>query len=122
MGTNAGFTVWRGSAFKCASNDIILRHMRFTSLEGAMGECNKGSIVGRSVRLEPGSIYISQLNIRVNPELIGESIECVLDDTNVTFRLIGNATVNITTGNVEVDLITACGLFYNIYRSVSSTK
>ena len=98
MGTDAGFTVWRGSAFNCASNDIILRHMRFASVEGAMGECNKGSIVGHSVTVEAGSFYISQLNVRVSPEVIGENIECILDDTNVTFGLIGSATVNITTG------------------------
>ena len=100
MGTNAGFTVWQGSAFNCTSNNIILRHTRFTLVDqGALGECNKGSIVGRSLRLEEvGSFYISQLSVRVSPEVIGKSIECILDDTDVTFRLIGSATVNITTG------------------------
>ena len=97
MGTDAGFTVWRGSALDCASNVIILRHMRFTSVEGAMGECNEGSIVGRSLTFqEAGSLYISQLSVKISSEVIGETIECILDDTNITS--IGSATVNITTG------------------------
>ena len=98
MGTDAGFTVWRGSALNCASKDIILRHNRFSSVEGAMGECNEGSIVGHSLRLESGSFYISQLIVRVSPEVIGRGIECIHDDANVTFRLIGSTTVNITSG------------------------
>ena len=97
MGTDAGFTVWRGSALDCTSNGIILRHNRFSSMEGAMGECNEGSIIGRS-RLESGLFYISQLSVRVSPEVIGRSIECIHDDANVTFRLIGSATISITTG------------------------
>ena len=97
MGTDAGFTVWRGSALDC---EIILRHSRFSLVEGAMGECNKRSIVGRSLGLKSGSFYISQLSVKVNPEVIGESIECIHDDTNVTFRLIESATVNVTTGTL----------------------
>ena len=97
-GTVNGFTVWRGSAFDCASNEIILRHRRFTSEEGAQGECNRGLILGSSLRIVDGSFYTSQLSIRVSPEVIGKTIECILDDTNVTSKSIGNATINITTG------------------------
>ena len=101
-GTDAGFTVWRGSALDCASNEIILRHSRYSSVEGAMGECNKGSIVGRSLRLESGSFYVSQISVRVSSEVIGESIDCVLDDANVTFRLIGSAIINVTAGRLSL--------------------
>ena len=95
MGTNDGFTLWRGSALNCLSNEIILRHRLFTSGEGAQGECNEGSILGRSLRLEAGSLYISQLRIRNSSEVIGKSIECLLYDTN---DLIGLSEVNITAG------------------------
>ena len=100
MGTDNGFTVWRGSALDCIGNEITLRHRRFTSGEGAEGECNRGSVLGRSLRLEagPGSFYVSQLSIRNSSEVVGESIECVLFDSNVTDRLIGHAIVNTTTG------------------------
>ena len=96
MGTDVGITVWRGSAFDCVGNDIILYHSRFSLAEGAMGQCNEGSILGTSLRLEAGSFYVSQLRVRVSPEVTGKSIECLLDDINATF--IGKVTVNVTTG------------------------
>ena len=97
MGTNDGFTVWRGSALNCLGNEIILRHRLFTSGEGqgAQGECNEGSILGHSLRVEAGSFYISQLRIRNSSEVIGKYIECLLYDTN---DLIGHSEVNITAG------------------------
>ena len=98
MGTEDGFTVWRGSALDCIGNEIILRHRLFTLGEGAQGECNSGSALGRSLRLEAGLFYVSQLSIRNSSEVVGESIECVLFDRNVTDRLIGYAIVNTTTG------------------------
>ena len=96
-GTENGFTVWRGSALDCIGNGITLHHGMFTS-GGALGECNRGSVLGSSLRLEAGSFYVSQLNIRNSSEVIGESIECVLFDTNVTAKVIGHAVVNTTTG------------------------
>ena len=96
-GTENGFTVWRGSPLDCVGNEITLRHRLFTS-GGALGECNRGSVLGSSLRLEAGSFYVSQLSIRNSTEVIGEIIECVLFDTNVTAKVIGHAMVNITTG------------------------
>ena len=98
MGTENGFTVWRGSALDCIGNAITLRHRLFILGEGAQGECNSGSVLGRSLRLEAGSFYVSQLSIRNSSEVVGESIECVLFDSNITDRLIGHAVVNTTTG------------------------
>ena len=51
MATENGFTVWRGSAFDCIGEAITLRHRLFTPGEGALGECNRGSILGSSLRL-----------------------------------------------------------------------
>ena len=101
MGTENGFTVWQGSALDCIGNEITLRHRLFSmSLEGgAQGECNSGSVLGRSLRVDDdGSFYVSQLSIRNSSEVIGETIECVLFDTNVTDKEIGHAVVNTTTG------------------------
>ena len=96
QGTENGFTVWRGSAFNCVSNEITLRHRLFMSEQGALGECNGGSILGRSFRITGGSFYTSQLSVRVSPEVAGKTVECVLDD--IIFTSIGNATVNVSTG------------------------
>ena len=98
MGTEDGFTVWRGSALDCIGNEITLRHRLYTSIDGALGECNRGSVQGHSLRLEAESLYISQLSIRNSSEVIGESIECVLFDVNATDEVIGHAIVNTTTG------------------------
>ena len=93
-------TVWRGSALDCIGNEIILRHRLYTSRDGAQRECNSGSVLGRSLRIEAGSFYISQLTIRNISEVIGESIECVLFDDNITVKVkvVGHAIVNTTAG------------------------
>ena len=93
-GTDNEFTVWRGSALDCISNDITLWHRQFVS-EGARGECNEGSITGNSLRVE-GSFYVSKLRVKVSPEVIGESIECLHDGMNTT--TIGYSLISATTG------------------------
>ena len=95
MGTENGYTVWRGTALNCIGNEITLRHRLYTSRDGAQGECN---VLGRSLRIEAESFYVSQLSIRNSSEVIGESIECVLFDVNATGEVIGHAIVNTTTG------------------------
>ena len=84
MGTENGFTVRRGSALDCIGNEITQRHrLFFTSGKGAEGECNSGSVLGRSLRLEAGSFYVSQPIIRNSSEMV---------------KIIGYAIVNTTTG------------------------
>ena len=88
-------TVWRGSAFRGCSNtnnEIVLRHSLFE--HGlAMGECNNGVIVGRSIRQE-GDNYTSQLivHLNVNSTLRGKTVECIYDDGKCTIP-IGNHTI-----------------------------
>ena len=97
MGRSEGFTVWQGSALNCSSNEITLLHRRFTSVEGtALGICNQGSIIGRSLRVENGSFYTSQLRVTVSSEVIGKSIRCLHDDTNTA--LVGELIIDRTTG------------------------
>ena len=72
----SGYTIWRGTAFDCRTNEIILRHSHFNT---AAGECNSGSIVGRGVKVV-GKSYTSQLSITVNSDMIGKTIQCVYDN------------------------------------------
>ena len=74
-------TVWEGSAFSgCSNNEIVLRHSQYE--HGlAVGECNNGVIVGRSIR-QVGDNYTSQLTVHlnVNSTLRGKTVECFHDD------------------------------------------
>ena len=94
-----GTTVWQGAqVFDCPnfSNQILLRHNSFGS--SVMGECNAGSIVGRSLRVD-GNRYTSQLSIEYNEHLNGSNITCAHDDgftissrlsLMITQNMIGN--------------------------------
>ena len=65
-------TIWRGSAFNCASNnnEIVL-------INSSIGDqtCNNEMITGQVTRHE-GNNYISQLNVILTSDLIGQIIEC----------------------------------------------
>ena len=116
MGSSGGFTVWQGTALNCRGNEITLVHRQFTSDEGAFGECNDGSIVGRSIKVENG-YYTSQLRVRVNSDVIGESIVCLHDHTRTT--QIGHLTINATTGCHQLKLLFSISysLVCNNYRT-----
>ena len=76
MGRPVGSTIWRGSAFNCSREGVVLLHRLFTSESDVHQMCNNGFIVGRGLRSENGC-YTSQLNVTVTPDMIGKSIECV---------------------------------------------
>ena len=96
----AGATIWRGSAFNCTGNRILLRHTQFES--GTSAECNNGRIIGRSINTtsdSDGIKYISQLIIQfdVNDTLEGRTVECV--HYNLTHEIvIGIRTIDYTRG------------------------
>ena len=104
MGSRYGTTVWRGSAFDCAGGEIILLHSFCESTASyAYGECNNGSVVVQSLRVE-STCYVSQLNITVGTDMIGKSIECIYDDGNTeTSQSVGAS--NIITGKSQVPII-----------------
>ena len=86
MGGPGQATFWTGTAFNCISkhNEISLGHGRFLS---AAGECNKGAIVARSVSVQ-NSLYTSQLNVTVTPDIAGKTIMCLRDNLyNITLHL-----------------------------------
>ena len=86
-------TVWGGSAFSgCSNNEIVLRHSQFE--HGlAVGECNNGVIVGRSIR-QVGDNYTSQLivHLDLHPTLRGKTVECFHDD-GLHEVTVGNYTI-----------------------------
>lgn len=100
-------TVWKGSAFDCihSRNEITLIHSLFgsniqSSSAIAAGECNNGSIQVKGVRVE-GNCYTSQLNITVNANMIGKTVECVHDNTS-TENVIG--TLKVATEGIIIRL------------------
>ena len=85
-------TFWSGSAFDCASNEIILLHALYknnSTHARARGECNNGAIVAQIVRVK-NDTYVSQLNVTVSDSVIGETIECFYDNnTTIMSQRVG---------------------------------
>ena len=69
----SGITEWSGSAFDCPGG-ILLRHLNF--MDGTMGICNSGQIVGRSLGVDNGC-YSSQLTVNATASLNNTSVQCV---------------------------------------------
>ena len=101
MGGPGGATVWRGTVFNCPLSDheVVLLHSRFESDTGTFRTCNNGAIVGQSLRVEDNSRYISQLNVTVSSDMIGESIECAHDHGGTTESdVIGSSILSTISG------------------------
>ena len=101
IGRDSGITLWRGSAFDCASssNEISLLHhlhMDYNAHARSSGECNNGSIIAQILRVDNGSIHVSQLNITVSDSDIGKTIECNYDNTSTgTTKKLGEEIIHI---------------------------
>ena len=98
MGETRGATVWRGTAFNCLSQEIVLLHSRFA--DGTFGVCNGQDIVAKSVSVNDNN-YTSQLNVTLTPNIAGKIIECAHDDTSnitihVQFSALAPATGKLT--------------------------
>ena len=84
VAAQGGNTVWSGTAFDCYNSDnaIILFHTRFNNF-GSGGEyasCNNGSIKAQNLRVDTEDTYISQLNVTINPNILGQTITCLYDE------------------------------------------
>ena len=93
--------MWSGSAFNCpgASNEIILRHSRFSI--GTSGVCSNGEIVARSLRVE-NNIFVSELSVEVTEK---QTIECSYGN-GAQLIFVGNASINLISGKkVENNMI-----------------
>ena len=102
-----GFTLWKGSAFNCSSNQIILSHTQFENGDPTRG-CNNGRIIARGINKtsdSDGDKFISQLTIQlgVNDNLDGRTVECVHD--NLTHSTtINTYTIHYTRGKYMKEL------------------
>ena len=101
-GMPADSTVWRGTAF--SDCEITLLHNRFGNEEGTTRTCSNSNITGRSVRIE-GSRYISQLEIIVDPETVGKSVDCLHDNgttsyTIGSYQISAGIDINKNSGNL----------------------
>ena len=96
MGEFGSSTIWKGAAFNCNSgNKIILLHSRFKeSSENHTKTCNNGTIVGWNLRSNNGT-YTSRLNVTVNYDTIGNTIQCGYDMYSSTSTIgIGSFTIS----------------------------
>ena len=79
IGTRSGATIWAGSAFNCAGNEISLRHESFFRSGGISKDCNRGAIVGKTVSAINETCFTSELNVTVSTELNFTTVSCSLD-------------------------------------------
>ena len=99
-----GATVWRGTLFDCASNDITLLHSVFKSGSEAFGICNNGAIAAQSIGVE-NSYYTSQLYVRLTSDVIGKTIICI-NVLNLTSEVIQfSTTIENITGKYFIFII-----------------
>ena len=85
-------TTWGGSAFDCQGNqnEIILLHNSYSG-QGALGECNGGTISGWSVGVdEKMSYFTSQLNVTVSDELNNKTVTCSVSSNSVMSPIGGS--------------------------------
>ena len=80
----AGATIWNGSVFQDCSPIILSHNSR------QVFWCGKRSIRGMITDVVENTSYTSQLTIMLNFDIIGEGIECFLDDGNSTKMSVGH--------------------------------
>ena len=85
-------TIWDGSAFDCARNEITLIHHNFT--DGTSGECNAGAILGQSIGVD-GTCYMSQLNVGISPVLNNKIVTCSSDSMMYNYNNIGESRIKV---------------------------
>ena len=92
-----GATIWRGSAFDCTSNEIVLRHANFVPRTSE--SCNGENIIGESTGVD-GTCYSSRLNVTVSSDLNGQTIGCY-GNSNASMIQIGENSLSILAGNLN---------------------
>jgi hypothetical protein len=91
-----GATIWRGSAFDCTSNEIVLRHANFVPRTSE--SCNGGNIVGESMGVS-GICYSSRLIVTITSDLNGQTVGCY-GNSNGSMIQIGESRLSILAGNL----------------------
>jgi hypothetical protein len=94
-GISAGSTIWRGSALaECPTGEINLLHNHFLTDEMT---CNGRDIVVTGLSIGIGGVYTSQLDVKVEPDLIGQTIDCVYDNL-INETIIDSLTIQYISG------------------------
>ncbi len=96
-----GATIWKGTAFECAStdNEIVLLHAHSSSSSPL--QCNDGAIQGRITDISTANnTYTSQLSVEISSELEGRSISCIhYSSSDGGINVIGSTLLMITMGS-----------------------
>ena len=82
-------TVWKGSAFECNNDDLVLLHEQFQSIS----TCNN-TIFGEVVYKENGN-YISILNVSIDFVFLNKTIECAYSSGSTLIPL-GRTVIDVT--------------------------
>ena len=102
-----GSTVWSGTSFDCpnSNNEITFLHNKLLANKSEPGECNNGSIVVHSLKIDPkNNIYTSQINVTINSDILGQTIICQYYDYH-----------NIMTSTIGSLKLTSKGMLYIMY-------
>ena len=88
-------TVWTGTAFDCpeTENQLTFLHSRFNNTYRG---CNGGAISGSGIRTQENR-YTSQVNITVDSDMDGGSVEC-FHENKMGKTLVKNFSIMITSG------------------------
>ena len=93
VGTRSGATIWTGSAFDCAGNEISLLHENFFQSGGTSKDCNREAIIGKSIGVMNEMCFTSELNVTVSNELNFTTVSCFLDSQMQ--QLVGMAEITL---------------------------
>ena len=104
--TGGIFTVWGGSAFECAGNEITLSNSEFGSVPPPAAVCNSGNIIGRGIT-QQNNCYTSQLNVTLSEGLIGRTVTCGIDNGA---QLITVDNIIVTTSSSKYFIIIMLGV------------
>ena len=100
-----GATVWSGSLFDCANDEIILRHGKFDNGTTA-GECNNGAVTAHSIGvldtyINNSRCFLSLLNVSMNTDANNKTVMC-LHVNGVNEVVVNTLTASFTTGKAKL--------------------
>ena len=87
--------MWKGTAFSCATNEIILRHNSF--MEGTEKDCNDGAIIGDSLGVEY-NCFTSRLRVTVINDFNDTTIGCFMN-TDSSADVVNSTSITVISGN-----------------------
>ena len=99
VGGPGGDTTWKGTAFNCPNRRITLLHRTMFPNESSDSQnqtvvqsCNSGAIKAWGVGVK-NNTYTSRLNVTLNADTYGRSIECFYEDGKGNTTEIGSSLI-----------------------------